>query len=184
MRMLRVGVLVLVIGVSLFFATYLRVKTGKMGAGASYPTALGPFLLEPRQTIIILNDASSDNVSIHVVCAKIWEATQNVSLANPVFSVDGMRRLYSVTFQLQKRGVYYFVVTTRDGRLVDEVELKFEQTGLTQDLYMTSMIAIIVGGAIAVYNVLRLLIKRKSGSTVKGENGVPFIESNRKSKIK
>jgi len=160
-RTLRVGIIILVIGVSLFFAIHLRVKTGKMGGGASEPMAFGPFLLEPRQTIIVLNDASSDNVSIHVVRAKIWEATQNVSLANPVFSVDGMRRLYSVTFQLQTRGVYYFVATTPDGRLVDEVELRFEQTGLAQDLYIISMIAIIVGAAITVYNVLRLLIKRK-----------------------
>ena len=149
------------IGVSLFFATNLRVKTGKLGGGASEPMAFGPFLFEPRQTIIVLKNAGSDNVSIHVVPAKSWEATQNVSLASPVFSADGMRKLYSVTFQLPTRGVYYLVATTPDGRLLDEVELAYEQTGLAQDLYMLSIAAIVIGAAITAYNGLRLFVKRK-----------------------
>ena len=150
------------IGVSLFFATNLRVKTPKgWGAVSGGPTVFGPFLFEPRQTIIVLKNAGSDNVSIHVVSAKSWEATQNVSLASPVFSADGMRKLYSVTFQLPTRGVYYLVATSPDGRLLDEVELAYEQTGLAQDLYMLSIAAIIIGAAITAYNGLRLFVKRK-----------------------
>jgi len=150
-----------VIGVSLFLATHLRVKTPKESGGVSGPTVLGPLLFEPRQTVIVLKSASSDVVSIHVVPAKSWEATQNVSLANPVFSADGMRRLYSVSFQLQARGVYYLVATSLDGRLLDEVELAYEQTGLAQDLYILSIAAIVIGAAITAYNGLRLFAKRK-----------------------
>jgi len=78
MRTLRVGIMILVIGVSLFFATLLRGKTSKGSGGVSGPTVLGPLLFEPRQTVIVLKSASSDVVSIHVVPAKSWEATQNV----------------------------------------------------------------------------------------------------------
>lgn len=162
MRTLRVGIIILVIGVSLFFAAHLRVKTPKGSYEVSGgPTVLGPFLLEPRQTLIVLNSASSDVISIHVVPAKSWEATQNVSLANPIFSADGMRKKYSVTFHLQYRGVYYFVATAPDGTLVDSAELMFEQTGLARDLYVISIAAIIVGAAIITYNISKLLIKRK-----------------------
>jgi len=161
-RTLRIGIMTLAIAVASLFATHIRTRTPKLTGGyQGEPMAIGPFLLEPRQTLIVLNSASSDNVSIYVVPAKSWEATQNVSLANPIFSADGMRKKYSVTFHLQYRGVYYFVATAPDGTLVDSAELMFEQTGLARDLYVISIAAIIVGAAIITYNISKLLIKRK-----------------------
>lgn len=120
-----------------------------------------PHLLEPRQTTIALKEASADVVTIHVVPARNWEATLNISLADPIFSVEGMRRLYAATFKPEIRGIYYFIVTTQNGTLVDAVELKFEQAGLAQDLYVTSIAAIIIGTAILAYNGLKLVVKRK-----------------------
>jgi len=164
MKTLRIGIIILLIGVSLLFATNMRTKTMKISTAANAPMALGPFLLEPRQTIIVLTSETPDNVTIHVVPSKNWEATQNISLANPVFTASGMRRLYAVTFRLETRGVYYFVVTMPNGTLIDEPALKFEQTGLAQDLYMISITATIIGMAITTYNSLKFIIKRKRGN--------------------
>ena len=122
-----------------------------------------PHLLEPRQTTIILKEASANIVTIHVVRARQWETTLNISLATPVFSVEGMRKLYAATFKPAFRGLYYFIVTTPDGRLLDDhsVELRFEQTGLAQDLYVTSMASIVIGTVIITYNGLRLITKKR-----------------------
>lgn len=39
-------------------------------------------MLEPRQTTIGLKNASPDMVTIHIVTARQWEATLNVSLVD------------------------------------------------------------------------------------------------------
>ena len=174
MKTLRIGVIILVIGVSLLIATIMRGITTKRTSFGHKDmhidpegTIVGgtPHLLEPRQTIIVLKSVSSDNVTIHVatihvVPARSWEATQNVSLANPVFTVEGMKRLYAATF-IPPRGIYYFIVTTPDGRLVDDVRLIIEQTGRAQDLYTISIAAIVIGIAIIAYNGLKVIVKKR-----------------------
>jgi hypothetical protein len=180
MSPLRIGLIILVIGISLFFATNLRAKPIKIGVGVEGgPAAFGPYLLEPRQTIIVLLSAGSDNVTIHVVPAKSWTATQNITLANPIFSAQGMRRLYTVTFQPGTRGIYYFIVTTSDGKLLDEAEIKFEQTGLAQDLYLISIAAVVVGTVIMACHGVNLLWKHKKQQfiTQKTKVNVEFKEN-------
>lgn len=162
MKPLRIGLIILVIGISLFFATTLRAKPIKIGVGVEGgPAVFGPYLLEPRQTIIVLISAGSDNVTVHVVPAKSWMATQNITIAKPIFSAQGMRKLYTATFQPETRGIYYFIVTTSDGKLLDDAEIKFEQTGLAQDLYLISITAIVVGTAIMACYGVNLIWKQK-----------------------
>jgi len=170
MKTLRIGVIILVIGASLLIATIMRGRTIIAGSEGQRQVIIDPegniggyrpHLLEPRQTKIVLKEVSADVVTIHVVRAKSWEATLNISLVNPVFTVEGMRRLYAATFKPAVRGLYYFIVTTADGKLVDEVELMFEQSGLAQDLYIISVAFIVVGTATIAYNGLKLIVKRK-----------------------
>jgi len=170
-KTLRIGAIILVIGVSLLIATVMRGKTiiatssghGQLTIDSEGRIAGGmPHLLEPRQTKIVLKEASADVVTIHVVPAKSWEATLNISLVDPVFTVEGMRRLYAATFKPAVRGLYYFIVTTADGLLPPgEVELKFEQSGLAQDLYIISVAFIVVGTATIAYNGLKFIIQKK-----------------------
>jgi len=167
MKTLRIGVIILVIGVSLLIATIMRGKPITSSSLGHKDLTIfldgyiwgDPHLLEPRQTTIALKSASSDNVTIHVVPARSWEAAQNISLVNPVFTVEGMRKLYAATF-IPPRGTYYFIVTTPNGTLVDEVELKFEQAGLAQDLCAISIAATVTGTAIIAYNGLKVTIKK------------------------
>ena len=169
MKTLRIGVIILVIGVSLLIATFMRDKTIIATSRGQQQVIVDPegniaeyipHLLEPRHTTIVLKEVSVDVVTIHVVHAKSWEATLNISLVTPIFTVEGMRRLYAATFKPAFRGLYYFIVTTPDGRLVDEVELRFEQAGLAQDLYATSIVFIVVGTVAITYNGLRLVTKK------------------------
>ena len=173
MKTLRIGVIILVIGISLLIATVMRGRTiiaTSLGHGQLHISPVDgsvqgcmPHLLEPRQTKIVLKEADVDVVTIHVVPAKSWEATLNISLVDPVFTVEGMRRLYAATFRPAVRGLYYFIVTTADGQLVDarELELKFEQSGLAQDLYIISVAFIVVGTATIAYNGLKFIIQKK-----------------------
>jgi len=161
MKTLRIGVIILVIGVSLLIATVMRGKTIIATSSGQQQVSQGwPHLLEPRHTTIVLKEVSVDVVTIHVVHAKSWEATLNISLVTSIFTVEGMRKLYAATFKPAFRGLYYFIVTTPDGRLVDEVELRFEQAGLAQDLYVTSIVFIVVGTVAIAYNGLKLITKK------------------------
>ena len=174
MKTLRIGVIILVIGVSLLIATFMRDKTIIATSRGQQQVIVDPegniaeyipHLLEPRQTTIVLKEVSVDVVTIHVVPAKSWEATLNISLVTPIFTVEGMRKLYAATFKPAFRGLYYFIVTTPDGRLVDEVELRFEQAGLAQDLYATSIAFIVVGTVAIAYNGLKRIVKKKGENT-------------------
>jgi len=172
MKTLRIGVIILIIGMSLLTATIMRSKTIVASSFGQDEVTISPadgkihgctpHLLAPRQTTIILKEATADVVTIHVVPAKQWESTLNISLVDPIFTVEGMRRLYAATFKPPVRGLYYYIVTTADGQLVDEVELKFEQAGLAQDLYTISVAAIIIGIAVIAYNGLKFIIQKKT----------------------
>lgn len=161
MKLLRIGVIILIIGVTLQFATRIRGKTLSGNIGMGYPRPLGPFMLEPRETTLVLKEVSPENetVTVSVVNAKSWQATQNISKA--VFTASGMRELYSATFKLDKRGLYYVVVTTSTGELADEADMVVEQRGLAEDLFLTSIIISIIGVIIIATDRLKPFIHKK-----------------------
>jgi len=135
MKLLRIGIIILIIGVTLQFATRIRGKT---------------LSVSPENA----------TVTVSVVNAKSWQATQNISKA--VFIASGMRELYSATFKLDKRGLYYVVVTTSTGELADEVDMVVEQRGLAEDLFLTSIIISIIGVIIIATDRLKPFIQKKS----------------------
>lgn len=161
MKLLRIGVIILVIGVTLQFATRMRGKTLYGSIGMGCPRPLGPFLFEPRETTLVLTEVSPENetVTVSVVNVKSWRATQNISKA--VFTASGMRELYSATFKINKRGLYYVVVTTSTGELADEVDMVVEQRGLAEDLFLSSIIISIIGAIIIATDRLKSFIHRK-----------------------
>jgi hypothetical protein len=166
-KLLRIGLVFLVVGVSLLVAAQLRagpvlIDTGYRGV---LQPALGPYLFEPRETIIVLKDSSPQNVTVAVVPAQAWIGTQedgmgaprNVSEAGAVFSVSGLMDLDRVTFKMPARGVYYVLVLTSAGKPVDNADLTVEQEGVAEDLLMISAIILGVGVAIAIIDRVRLL---------------------------
>lgn len=158
MRLLRIGMIFLVVGVSLLVATILRAKPIMMSGGyAPFPDVLGPFLLEPRKTTIVLKDVSPQNVTVAVVAAQSWRATQNISEVDPVFAASGMMKLDRLTFKVAVRGVYYIMVITNAGEFADEADLAVEQWGFAEDLLWISGVVLGVGVVMIVIDRVRLL---------------------------
>jgi hypothetical protein len=165
MKLLRIGVILLVVGVSLLVATELRAKSVMVDTGGG--GILGPFLFEPRETIIVLKDSSSQNVTVAVVPAQAWLGTQgfgglggppiDVSEVAPVFSVSGMMNLDRVVFSMPSRGMYYVLVLTSAGKPVDSVDLAVVQEGVAEDLLTISAITLGVGVAIIIIDRVRTL---------------------------
>jgi len=163
MKLSRIGVIVLLIGVTLLFATNIRGRTISGGGSIGRPYPLGPFMLEPRETTLVLREVSPENVTVtvFVVDAKSWQAIQNISKVTPVFTASEMKKLYSVTFRLDKRGLYYIVVTTNTGSLADEVEMAIEQRGLAGDLLTLSIAISIIGAITLIIDRLKSIIQKK-----------------------
>ncbi|MGD0027585.1 MAG: hypothetical protein ABSC91_01440 [Candidatus Bathyarchaeia archaeon] len=167
MKLLRIGVILFVVGVSLLVATQLRAKSVMLQDGyvGGFQRALGPYLFEPRETIIVLQDSSPQNVTVAVVRTQAWlgtqeeggSAAQNVSRVAPVFNVSGMMDLDRVTFKMPSRGVYYILVLTSAGKPVDSVDLAVEQEGVAEDLLTISAIILGVGVAIIIVDRVRPL---------------------------
>lgn len=160
MKLLRIGAILLTIGMTLLVATNLRAASQMTSTGK--PIGLfGPYLLEPRETTIVLKDVTPQNVTVAVVSAQIWHATQNISEFEHVFTVSGMNKLDSITFNLNMRGLYYIVVFTTDGRLAEEVRLVVVQEGLPKDLLWISGILSSMGVIMIVIHQLRPLARRR-----------------------
>jgi hypothetical protein len=166
LKLLRIGVILFVVGVSLLVATQLRAKSVMENIGGF--GILGPFLFEPRETIIVLKDSSPQNVTVAVVPAQAWLGTQdpsgglggaplNVSEVAPVFNVSGMMNLDRVIFSMPSRGMYYILVLTSAGKPVDSVDLVVEQEGVAEDLLTISTIILGVGVAIIVVDRVKSL---------------------------
>jgi hypothetical protein len=165
MKLLRIGVILFVVGVSLLVATQLRAKSVMGDTGGS--GIQGPFLFEPRETIIVLKDSSSQNVTVAVVPAQAWLGTQgvgglggtppNFSEVAPVFNVSGMMNLDRVTFSMPTRGMYYILVLTGAGKPVNSVDLVVEQEGVAEDLLTISAITLGVGVAIIIVDRVKSL---------------------------
>jgi hypothetical protein len=167
MKLLRIGVVLFVVGVSLLVAAQLRARS-VWGGGTGGGGIQGPFLLEPRETIIVLEDLSSQNVTVTVVPAQAWLGTQdpssglgsaplNVSEVTPVFNVSGIMNLDRVIFTMPSRGMYYILVLTSAGKPVDSVDLVVEQEGVAEDLLTISAITLGVGVAIIIVDRVRSL---------------------------
>jgi hypothetical protein len=163
LKLLRIGVILFVVGVSLLVATQLRAKSvmGEAEGGG----ILGPFLFEPRETIIVLKNSNPQNVTVTVVPAQAWLGTEmdgdaafyniSVSEAAAVFNVSGMMNLDRVTFTMPSRGMYYILVSTSAGKPVDYVDLVVEQEGVAEDLLTISAIILGVGVAIIIVDRVR-----------------------------
>jgi len=160
MKLLRIGVVFLVVGVSLLVATNLRATSIMINVG-SFEGVFGPYVLEPRETIIVLKDVDPpQNLTMVVVNAQSWRATLNISEVDPVFIVDGLRELDAVIFKMGVRGLYYIVVTTSTGELTGSTNLALEQRGLAEDLLWISGIVLGIGVVTIVVHWLRSLRRR------------------------
>lgn len=162
MKLLRIGVAVLVIGVSLLVATNLRARSVDTGSMGSSHGLFGPFLFEPRETIIVLREVEpSENLTMAVVDQHSWNPTQDIGEADLAFVLGGLRQADAVVFKIGVRGLYYIVVTTETGELTGETDLAVEQRGFAEDLLWASGVLTAVGIVIVIVQWVRLLRHRK-----------------------
>lgn len=166
MKLLRIGVILVVVGACLLVVTQLRATSTMLDVGGG--GILGPFLFEPRETSIVVKDLSQQNVTVAVVPAQAWLGTQdptsgfggaplNVSEVAPVFNVSGMMDLDRVVFSMPSRGMYYVLVLTSAGKPVDSVDLAVVQEGFAEDLLTISATVLGVGVAIIIVDRVRSL---------------------------
>lgn len=162
MKLLRIGVVVLLIGVSLSVATNLRTRSvSKSSIGGSHGL-FGPFLFEPREIIIVLLKVKpSENLTMTVVDQHGWNPTQDISEANPAFVLSGLRQFDAVVFKIGVRGLYYVVITTETGEPMGETDLAIEQRGCAEDLLWASGALTAVGIIIVVVQSVRTLRHRR-----------------------
>jgi len=161
MKLLRVGVVVLVIGVSLLVATNLRNRSVSTGSVGSSNGLFGPFLFEPRETIIVLLKVEpSENLTMAVVDQHGWNPTQDISEADSAFVLSGLRQFDAVVFRIGVRGLYYVVITTETGELMGEADLAMEQRGFAEDLLWASGALTAVGITIVVVQFVRTVRHR------------------------
>lgn len=165
MKLLRIGALILIIGISLLAATHLRIQR-LLGSSGSFDGVLGPFVLEPKETTIVLKNVSPQNVTMFVVNALSWRrpeniSSQDISKIQPVFIFTGLFKRDAVTFRIQWRGTYYIVIATSTGEPVDFAHVAFEQRGIPQDLLQISNTLTGIGIIVIAVQLLKTLIKRK-----------------------
>jgi hypothetical protein len=169
MKLLRIGALILIIGISLLVATHLRIQRELVSSG-SFDGVFGPFVLEPKETTIVLRDVSPQNVTMFVVNALSWRrpeniTSQDISKIQPVFTFTGLFKRDAVTLRIQWRGIYYIVIVTNTSEPVDFADIAFEQRGIPQDLLHISETLIGIGMIIIAIQPLKTLIKRKKPKT-------------------
>jgi len=158
MKLLRIGVVILLIGASLLVATNLRARSVSSGRVGSFNGLFGPFLFEPRKIIIVLLEVEpSENLTMAVVNHHSWNPTQDIGEADPAFVLSGLRQADAVVFKIGVRGLYYVVVTTETGELTGETDLAVEQRGFAEDLLWASGVLTAVGIVIVVVQWVRSL---------------------------
>lgn len=161
MKLLRVGVIMLVIGVSLLVATYVRAHTvdsGSIGMDRDAPSLFGPFVFEPRTTFITLREANpKENLTLAVINELSWDQTQDIREVTPAFVLNGLRESDTIVFKISVRGLYYIVVMTEKGESVNPSNLVVQQRGFAEDLLWASGTLVAVGVGIVVVQSARLL---------------------------
>jgi len=160
MKLQRIGVFLLVVGVSFLVATNLRARSidSRMG---SFDGVFGPYLFEPRETIVVLREVEpSENLTVAVVNQQSWNPTQDIGEANPAFMFSGLRQSDAVVFKIGVRGLYFVVVTTETGELTGRTDLAVEQRGYAEDLLWISGSIAATGIAIVVVDRVRSLKHR------------------------
>lgn len=162
MKLLRIGVIVLVIGVSLLVATYVRSHTVDSGSIGGAIMA-GPFVFEPRTTVITLKEVDpKENLTLAVINELSWSQTQDIREVTPAFVLSGLRESDTIIFKISVRGLYYVVVMTEKGELVNYFDLVVQQRGFADDLLWASGTLVAVGVGIVVVQVARSLKLREN----------------------
>jgi hypothetical protein len=158
MKALRFGAILLTIGISLSLATIMRNRTLSTGV-QSHPIGLvGPLLLEPRETVVVLRDVSPEwNLTLSLVNAQDWTPPQNFEEADAkalesvsTFEVTGLKKFDTVIFTVDIRGLYYVLTTISTGEFTDETELVVEQRGMANDMWWASLVLLASGIVVVI----------------------------------
>lgn len=168
MKLLRFGVVFLVVGVSLLVATNARTRVVSTGRDDSPVGLFGPYLFEPREIIVVLRAVSPpENVTLAVVNQQGWNPPEDLEDVNarareadPAFVVGGLRRFDAVVFKINVRGLYYVLVTTETGEVTGDTQIVVEQRGVAEDLLWVSWVLAALGVVVVVVDRIRRLRRR------------------------
>lgn len=155
-KLFRIGMVVLVIGISFLITTHLRARVLDTGTIGNYLGFFGPFLFEPRETTLVLREAEPpQNLTVAIVSQNSWNPERTIREADTALLLVGLSQADAVVFKIGTRGLYWVLVMTETGELTGDTELSVEQKGLSEDLLWFSYTLIIVGITILIFQRLR-----------------------------
>lgn len=160
MNLLRIGTVALVVGISLMTVTTMRALPIGTGVQDSYVGMFGPFLLEPRETIVVLRNVDPPtDLTLSLINQKLWNPNQNVSQAVAAFSIGNLTQSDIVIFDVPSRGLYYVILSNETG-LSGQTSIRLDQRGFTPDLLWVSAAFLFTGAIIVAVQGVRILKTR------------------------
>lgn len=163
MNLLRFGTVALVVGISLMIVTTMRALPIGTGVQSSYVGMFGPFLLEPRETIVVLRSVDPPtDLTLSLINQKLWNPNQNVSQAVAAFSIGNLTQSDTVIFDVPSRGLYYVILSNETG-LSEQTSIRLDQRGFAPDLLWVSAAFLFTGVVtVAVQGVRTLKTHKRS----------------------
>jgi hypothetical protein len=160
-NLLRVGTVALVAGISMMIVTTMRALPIGTGVQSSYVGMFGPFLLEPRETIVVLRDVDPPTeLTLSLIDQKLWNPNQNVSQAVTAFSIGNLMQSDTVIFDVPSRGLYYVILSNETG-LSGQTSIRLDQRGFAPDLLWVSAAILFTGVVIIAVQGTRVLRTRR-----------------------
>src|SRR4030042_1693485 len=130
MKLLRVGFVVLVVGISMLVVAYLRARPVDSGNATSPYGLLGPFLLEPRETLIVLRQVVPPaNLTLTLISQSGFDPNRDIGEARGAFSMSGLMQSDTIIFTVPARGLFYCVITNETGQLTGTTSIRLEAPG-------------------------------------------------------
>jgi hypothetical protein len=160
-NLLRIGIVTLVVGLSLMVVTNMRALPIGTGLQGSYIGMFGPFLLEPRETIVVLRSVDPPtDLTLSVINQKFWNPNQNISQTVTAFSIGNLTQSDIVIFDVPSRGLYYVVLSNETG-LSGQTSIRLDQRGFAPDLLWVSAAFLFTGVITVAVQGIRILKTRK-----------------------
>ncbi len=162
MKLLRVGIVVMVVGVSFLVAAYLRARPVDSGYTTSGFGLIGPLLLEPRETLIALRQVDPPaSLTLTLFWQSGFDPDRDIGKTNGAFSTSGLAEFDTLVFDVPSRGQYYIVLTNETGQLTGTTGFRVEQRGFASDFLLASEITIAIGIGTIVMQVLLNFRKKR-----------------------
>jgi len=165
MKLLRLGVMLLAVGISMLVVADMRARSIDSGSITTSNGLIGPLLLEPREALIALRRVDPPvNLTLTVVSQSGFDPNFDIGKTDGAFSMGGLMQSDTIIFRIPLRGLYYVVVTNETGQLTGTTSIRLEQRGFESDFLFGSEAVTVIGAAIVALQGIRQLVKMRRGN--------------------